>query len=353
MVGPDSSWLFATTLSCIALFLSFLSSDLAAQQTAQASSDKDSTIRVTVDSVLVPVVVRDAQGRAVGTLTKDDFRVFDRGKPRTISAFTIETRATNENATSALTPPVTDASGAATPPVIPAPDAMPPRCTVLLFDDMHLNEGDLARAKVVGTKLLTTPIGTREAVTVVSMSGSNSGLTQDSAKLREAVAKLSVKNLYQKIGPECPEIGYNEADRIQNKHDGAALENAIANYFTCSHSVGLTHEIAQRAVEGAARHELNLGDQDARISLSFIGDVVRRMRSLPGRRTLVLVSPGFLTITPESMAEKSIILDMAAQANVTVSALDARGLYTTEIDASDRRRSIPNGVEQWNGHGIP
>jgi VWFA-related protein len=348
MVGPDSSWLFATTLSCIALFLSFLSPDLAAQQTAQASSDKDSTIRVTVDSVLVPVVVRDAQGRAVGTLTKDDFRVFDRGKPRTISAFTIETRATNESATSALTPPFTDASGAATPPVIPAPDGMPPRCTVLLFDDMHLNEGDLARAKVVGRKLLATRIGTREAVAVVSMSGSNSGLTQDSAKLREAVAKLSVKNLYRKSGPECPEIGYNEADRIQNKHDGAALENAIANYLTCSHSVGLTHEIARRAVEGAARHELDLGDQDARISLSFIGDVVRRMRSLPGRRTLVLVSPGFLTITPESMAEKSIILDMAAQANVTVSALDARGLYTTEIDASERgarsQMELSNGM---------
>ena len=266
MVGPNSSWLFAGTLSCIALFLSFLSSDLAAQQTAQASSDKDSTIRVTVDSVLVPVVVRDAQGRAVGTLTKDDFRVFDRGKPQTISAFTIETRATNESATSALAPPIADASGAATPPVIPAPDAMPPRCTVLLFDDMHLNEGDLARAKVVGTKLLATRIGTREAVAVVSMSGSNSGLTQDSAKLREAVAKLSVKNLYQKVGPECPEIGYNEADRIQNKHDGAALENAIANYLTCSHSVGLTHEIAQRAVEGAARHELNLPGSSCSIS---------------------------------------------------------------------------------------
>jgi VWFA-related protein len=72
------------------------------------------------------------------------------------------------------------------------------------------------------------------------------------------------------------------------------------------------------------------------------------MRSLPGRRTLVLVSPGFLTITPESMAEKSIILDMAAQANVTVSALDARGLYTTEIDASERgarsQMELSNGM---------
>jgi hypothetical protein len=46
---------------------------------------------------------------------------------------------------------------------------------VLVFDDMHLDEGDLMRAKAVGAKLLTTPIGKLEAVAVVSMSGSNSG----------------------------------------------------------------------------------------------------------------------------------------------------------------------------------
>jgi hypothetical protein len=63
----------------------FLPPELAAQQAAQAPSDKDSTIRVTVDSVLVPVIVRDAQGRAIGNLTKDDFQIFDRGKPQKIS----------------------------------------------------------------------------------------------------------------------------------------------------------------------------------------------------------------------------------------------------------------------------
>jgi VWFA-related protein len=55
---------------------------------------------------------------------------------------------------------------------------------------------------------------------------------------------------------------------------------------------------------------------------------------MPGQRTLVLVSPGFLTVTAESMALKSVILDMAAQLNVTISAVDARGLYTTMLDAS-------------------
>ena len=301
------SWVPAATVSLIALFSP---SVLAAQQTPQVGSGQEATIRVTVNSVLVPVVVRDAQGHAVGNLTKDDFQVLDRGKLQKLSGFTIETRATNQNATAAPTTPGAVVSGGAMPPAIPAPDATPPRCTVLLFDDMHLNEGDLLRAKVVGTKLLASRIGSREAVAVVSMSGSNSGLTQNSNKLREAVATLSTKNLYRKIGPECPNIGYTEADRIQNKHDGTAIENAVANYLSCANSVGLTHDIALRAVEGAAMRELEMGDQDTRTSLAFVGDVVRRMRSLPGRRTLVLISPGFPTTTPESMAEESIVLDM-------------------------------------------
>jgi VWFA-related protein len=63
------------------------------------------------------------------------------------------------------------------------------------------------------------------------------------------------------------------------------------------------------------------------------------MGALPGQHTLVLVSPGFLTITPEAMAEKSEVLDIAERSNVIISALDARGLYTTEIDASEQGAS--------------
>ena len=83
---------------------------------------------------------------------------------------------------------------------------------------------------------------------------------------------------------------------------------------------------------------------------SFIGDVVAPNALTAGAaHACVWSRPGFLTITPESMvAEKSIILDIAAQANVTVSALDARGLYTTEIDASERgarsQMELANGM---------
>ena len=63
--------------------------------------------------------------------------------------------------------------------------------------------------------------------------------------------------------------------------------------------------------------------------------MLRKMAALPGERTMILISPGFLTMTSEGLYEKSQIFDIAARADITVSTLDGRGLYTTEIDASE------------------
>src|SRR5579862_1503070 len=49
-------------------------------------------IRVDTNLVVVRVSVRDAEGRPVGNLRKEDFRLFDEGKPRDITGFTVETR---------------------------------------------------------------------------------------------------------------------------------------------------------------------------------------------------------------------------------------------------------------------
>ena len=48
------------------------------------------TFKSASNLVPVPVVVRDNKGHAIGTLSKDDFQLFDNGKPQVISRFTIE-----------------------------------------------------------------------------------------------------------------------------------------------------------------------------------------------------------------------------------------------------------------------
>ena len=58
------------------------------------------------------------------------------------------------------------------------------------------------------------------------------------------------------------------------------------------------------------------------------------MSAMPGQRTIILASPGFIT-NYDVLQDKTDILDRAIRSNVIISAVDARGLYTDpEFDAS-------------------
>ena len=213
---------------------------------------------------------------------------------------------------------------------------MPNRFVVFLFDDMHLTIGDLAQAQKAGTKILKESLTPTDMAAVVSLSGKiNSGLTTEHALLQDAIMQLQPQNLYRSTGSECPPMDYYHADLIENKHNSNALEAAIEEVLSCSPGIQL-RDTAQHLAEAAAIQALTAGDQDVQVSLGSLKQYVRRMKPLPGQRTLILVSPGFLTLTTQALSEESQIMDYAAEANVTISALDARGLYVSEVDASER-----------------
>src|ERR1700728_414390 len=54
------------------------------------SHDVPATFSTKVNLVMVPVVVRDANGKVIGTLRKEDFQLFDKGKPQVIARFAVE-----------------------------------------------------------------------------------------------------------------------------------------------------------------------------------------------------------------------------------------------------------------------
>src|SRR5262245_18405939 len=60
------------------------------QPTEMAQKDEPAVFKARVNLVAVPVVVRDKQGKAIGTLTKEDFQLFDRGKPEYIARLSLE-----------------------------------------------------------------------------------------------------------------------------------------------------------------------------------------------------------------------------------------------------------------------
>lgn len=296
------------------------------------SFPQDATPRITlnVNSVLVPVVVLDAAGHPVRDLTREDFKILVKGQPQTITSFAIEQHTSTQSSGKevALNP-----KGAA-PPLSALP--RPERFLIYLFDDLHLNVADLPRVQIAASKLLAQTLSPTDLAAVMSIAGSNSGLTRDPAILQDTVKKVTVQNLYRHDESSCPNIGYYQADLIVNRRNQQALESGMANYVTCAHLVSPTPLMLEAAVQSAAAQTLALGDADTQVSMSMIKKLIQVMSHLPGQRRLVLISPGFPAYSQQAMAARSEILDLAARLDVTVSALDARGLYTTEMDASQR-----------------
>jgi len=305
-------------------------------QQPEAPQEAPPTIVVNVQKVLVPVVVRDKQGRAVGDLKKEDFQVFDNDKPRPVSQFTIEKRGKTESgATTGMQPPVSG-NGAPQPTI-------PQRFVVFLFDDMHLSPEDLVHAQKAGLKAVDESLTDTDLADVVSISGrTNSGVTNDRAKLKDAIMSIKLHSVFHNSIGDCPYIQYYQADLIEEKHDSGALAEAIRQVFGCNPGMNQQRDIdtAQRLAESAAMQVMMVGNQDVQSAYSTIRELVRRMAKLPGQRTLILVSPGFLTVAADSLTIESQIIDMAAESNVTISSIDARGLYVTAGTASD-----PNTVD--------
>jgi len=311
----------------------------AQQQNTETAPQGDTfKFETKVNVVLVPVLVRDAQGNSVGTLKKDDFQVFDKDKLQALTGFTIQKRAdAGSGRVDSVAQPVVPGSVPSPSPVI-----VPERFIVFLFDDLHLETSDLAIVQKAATKMLNGSLGEKDMAAVLSVSGkTNSGMIRDRAKLAEAVASLREQRIFRPIGRGCPDVSYYQADLILNKNDQQAFEAAVQETFACANLDRRMRTTAESMARSAATQALNLGEHGTRVTLDVIKQVVKKMGVLPGQHSLILVSPGFLSVTSEAMNAKSEIMDVAAQANVTISALDARGLYTTNMDASESGGGSP------------
>jgi VWFA-related protein len=258
-------------------------------------SEPTATFRSHTNLVLVPVVARDIHGNAIGTLTKENFTLFDKGKPQEVTRFSVEkvgsksldadTTAVDEGP-----PGIADAAGEPRETKVVVPE----RFVAYLFDDVHISVSDVARVRDAALRHLAT-LKPSDRSAVYTMSGSAQvDFTDDQERLRDALLRLR--------------------------------PNIMAAVGAMSTNSGVSGEVATMA------------------TLGVIKDVIQRMSGAPGQRIIVIVSPGFFTMNPLYYPEKQDILDRAIRANVIINGLDARGLYTDpSFDASRSNAPAPTG----------
>ena len=294
-----------------------------------STRDTPATFRTKVNLVLVPVVVRDAKGRAIGNLRKEDFQLFDRGKPQAISSFSVETLASQT-----AEPPKTEAEPALPGEEAPAatnPADIPKRFVVYFFDDVHISQGDLVQVRMAAERHMRESLVPTDRVAIHTSSGRTMlDFTDDPAKLHDTLNRLSPTPIARAATQLCPDISYYQADLIVNQNDAMAIQAAAQDAIGCAGLDGKPQQVAQAAqamVAATAPQVLNAGEQETRVTLHSLRDTLRRVSAMPGQRTVILISPGFLTLV-DLYQDKTEIIDRAIRANVIISALNARGLYT-------------------------
>jgi VWFA-related protein len=272
-----------------------------------ASPQGEVTFKAETNLVLVPVVVRDAKGNAVGNLTKEDFQLFDKGKPQEIGKFSVEDT-TSLVAQDKSVPGGNPASGQ--PSANPAAMTIPDHFVALQFDDMHMKQGqgnigdfgDLVYSRDAALKFLDT-LRPGDRVAIFTTSGSVMlDFTYDRAKLREALLKLRPSQPNPPVLSACGQ---------------------------------------QRDIE-----------RESRVVVMQSADIVRRMASLPGQRTLVLITSGLMLHSPINAScawtlepETAQLIDKALHSHLVINGLDARGLAITNDPAFQAfQESVTDGT---------
>jgi VWFA-related protein len=275
---------------------------------------------VRVNLVLVRVVVRDADGKAITNLTKEDFRLADERKPQIISSFSVETPASHVP-TASSEEPTSDGTPSK------APD-LPERFVTLFFDDLHLSTQDAMFSRQATGKLFAA-MGPRDRIAILTSSGQvEQDFTGDRAKLEKAVQQILPHSLVRGSGG-CPPMSLQEAFMIASAIDSSAMQVAIADYMACSGISPKEPGAAQTAaniVSAAASEVLNVAEAEIQRTYQSLTALVRRMSLLPGQRVIVMMSPGFLALpTMHGFGEE--VIDRATKENVVINTIDARGLW--------------------------
>lgn len=283
-----------------------------------SAANSGTTLRLKVNVVAVPVVVRDSAGHAVGNLQKENFQIFDDRKQQQITQFTLEKSETAG----------TDPAAATTTPGPVKHFVIPDRFTALLFDDVHSNFENLPQLQAAGLRYVSNALARTERLGIFTTSGKVTlDFTDDRAKLQDAIRRLKPNPLSGTQPSSCPSMTYYAANQIVNRHDMVAREEALSELFACGVK---DPRVAEELVAQAAERVLRMGDMQTNLVLKTLSDVLNRLSSLPGQRTIVLASPSFL-ISDREHREYEVV-DHAVRAHVVISTLDSRGVYTDEND---------------------
>ncbi len=322
---------------------------LAAQvQTNTTANNPPATrLKVTTNLVVVRVVVRDAQGKPVNGLRKEDFKLFDSGKEQPIAQFEAESAA--EPPSPSVVAPKPEQARAA------LSSALPGRFLALYFDDLYTSDIDMIQVRKAADDYLAADLQPADRVAIFTSGAMLSDFTSDPKQIHEALSRLRASARAPALGHDCPDLTDYQAlemTRTQGKVDlenpwntgdawGLAFEEMSKRDCLPTLDRDFQHMPPQARLTtknfllGRASAIVGQTEMLAQSNLRELEEVVKYTAKMPGQRTVILGSSGFL-LQDENQFLLERIIDQALRLQVVISSLDARGLPVVErqVDAS-------------------
>jgi len=285
-------------------------------------------LQVQRNVVLVRAIVRDSKGRPIPGLRKENFRLFDNGKPQEIDQFAVESSGgTQTNTPQALGQEETEIGSKRA-----LSDATPRNYQALYFDDVHMNFEDIAHVRDASDRYLAAKLTAADRVGIFTSSGQTTlDFTDDRNLLHDTLFKLVPRPIYSREPNACPDIMEYQAHMIVDQRDPDAMAIATNEYDHCNCDLlppparAVCYAQAPQIVLQESTKLVNSREAQDEVVLRGLEQVVRRTALLPGQRSIIFLSPGFLLFHLEALISE--ITGRALRSKVIVSTLDARGLY--------------------------
>ncbi len=300
-------------------------------------SDDDDVVRITTNLVQFDAVVTDKQGRHVADLRPEDFEVYVEGKRQEITNFAFV--AGESEAGRAVAPPVRGGKVTPPPPLPPAPlrAGQVRRTIALVADDLGTSFQDIAGVRRALKKFVDEQMQPGDLVGIMRTSagvGALQQFTADKQLLYRAIERVRwTPQGRAGIGTFAPiepsptaNLGSMTGGTPGGDRKGVGQE--------------ADNDDPRDAVEEFREGVFTVG------TLGAISFIVRGMRELPGRKSVIVFSGGFQIYRdlnqPHDRRGSDRVLDtlrrltdQANRASVVIYTMDARGLVTTNLSAAD------------------
>jgi VWFA-related protein len=279
-----------------------------------ALAQEDDVVKVKSNLVNIDVIVKDKKGKYVADLKAEDFTVVENGVAQKIEFFDAPLTVTRTEVKEAI---VTAPAGTTTP----APGA-PRNYVALVLDSQTTDVTNLKQVREGTLRYIREQVTDNDAVALLTVTNGLEMLqpfTQDKARLIAAVENAGPNALSKNF--ERKDI----ADNISARQEALASANTAPIMSAAGGADAARLMIAARVLQQFVRLRTALSLQQSRPILAALAAISEGLRSIPGKKTLVLFSQGFVTPAVLDWQVQSTI-DIANRANVAIYIIDSAGL---------------------------